>query len=79
VNVYANGRSVLEKSDDELVALRRLKLNTLYVGMESGDDDLLLIDFGMDDCLSLLASGFHCCADGHSLRRTAGRASLSHS
>jgi len=41
VNVYANGRSVLEKSDDELAALRRLKLNTLYVGMESGDDDLL--------------------------------------
>lgn len=41
VNSYANGRSVLAKSDGELAALRRLKLNTLYVGVESGDDGLL--------------------------------------
>lgn len=41
VNVYANGSSILAKSDAELAALRRLKLDTLYVGLESGDDALL--------------------------------------
>jgi len=41
VNLYANGSSILAKSDEELAAFRRLKLNTLYVGFESGDEDLL--------------------------------------
>lgn len=41
VNVYANGSSILAKSDAELEALRQLKLSTLYVGLESGDEDLL--------------------------------------
>lgn len=41
VNLYANGSSISVKSDAELVELRRLKLNTLYLGLESGDDDLL--------------------------------------
>jgi len=42
VNVYANGSSVLARSDRELATLRSLRLNTLYVGLESGDDELLL-------------------------------------
>lgn len=41
VNVYANGSSILAKSDAELQALRQLKLDTLYVGLESGDEELL--------------------------------------
>lgn len=41
VNVYANGSSILAKSDAELHALRQLKLDTLYVGLESGDEELL--------------------------------------
>jgi radical SAM superfamily enzyme YgiQ (UPF0313 family) len=41
VNVYANGRSILARSDGELAELRRLKLNTLYMGLETGDDALL--------------------------------------
>ena len=41
VNVYANGSSILAKSAAELETLRRLKLNTLYVGLESGDEGLL--------------------------------------
>ncbi len=41
VNIYANGRSILQKSDEELQALRRLKLNTLYMGLESGDEATL--------------------------------------
>ncbi len=41
VNLYANGSSILKKSEDELKELKRLKLNTLYLGLESGDQELL--------------------------------------
>lgn len=41
VNVYANGHSILEKSGDELRELSGLRLNTLYMGLESGDDSIL--------------------------------------
>ena len=38
VNVYANGNSILNKSDEQLISLKKLKLNTLYMGLESGDE-----------------------------------------
>lgn len=41
VSVYANGSSIQRKSDAELAELRRLKLRTLYLGLESGDEALL--------------------------------------
>ena len=41
VNLYANGSSILAKSSEELAQLRQLKLQTLYVGLESGDEELL--------------------------------------
>ncbi|MEI7900552.1 MAG: radical SAM protein [bacterium] len=41
VNLYANGSSILAKSAAELETLRQLKVNTLYVGIESGDEELL--------------------------------------
>ncbi len=41
VNTYANGSSILAKSDAELRILRQLRLDTLYVGLESGDEALL--------------------------------------
>jgi len=41
VNLYANGSSIAAKSGAELEALRQLRLNTLYVGLESGDEELL--------------------------------------
>jgi len=41
VNLYANGSSILAHSPAELRELRALKLNTLYLGLESGDEDLL--------------------------------------
>jgi len=41
VNLYANGRSILAKSDAELGELRGLKLQTLYMGLESGDQEVL--------------------------------------
>ncbi len=41
VNVYANGSSILSKTNDELLELRKLKLSTLYLGFESGSQELL--------------------------------------
>ncbi len=41
VNIYANGSSIIAKTPEELRELRSLKLNTLYVGLESGDQEIL--------------------------------------
>ncbi len=41
VNVYANGHSILQKNEAELRELRTLKLNTLYMGLESGHEETL--------------------------------------
>jgi radical SAM superfamily enzyme YgiQ (UPF0313 family) len=41
VSLYANGRSIAAKSRAELGALRSLKMHTLYMGLESGDDEIL--------------------------------------
>ena len=41
VNTYANGSSILAKTAEELRDLRELKLNTLYLGLESGDEETL--------------------------------------
>lgn len=38
VSAYAMARNVLEKTDDELRALRNAGLSLLYIGPESGDD-----------------------------------------
>ena len=37
VNAYANGISIMTYSNEALQELRRLKLHTLYLGLESGD------------------------------------------
>ncbi|WP_372806895.1 radical SAM protein [Pontiella sp.] len=41
VNLYANGHSILRKTDGELRTLKRLKLSTLYMGLESGHEPTL--------------------------------------
>ena len=41
VNLYATGSAIAAKTDAELRALRELKLQTLYLGLESGDDETL--------------------------------------
>ncbi|OGV44216.1 MAG: hypothetical protein A2X48_02700 [Lentisphaerae bacterium GWF2_49_21] len=41
VNVYANGSSILAKTKEQLCELRKLKLHTLYLGLETGDEELL--------------------------------------
>lgn len=47
VSSYAMPRHILNKTDDELKSLRELGLKLLYIGIETGDDELLrLIDKG---------------------------------
>lgn len=41
IGIYANARSILNKSVEELEELRRRKLGILYLGVESGDDEVL--------------------------------------
>jgi radical SAM superfamily enzyme YgiQ (UPF0313 family) len=41
VNVYANGSSILNKTPEQLRILKDLKLHTLYVGLETGDEEIL--------------------------------------
>lgn len=41
INLYATGTAILRKTEEQLRALRALKLHTLYLGLESGDDETL--------------------------------------
>lgn len=41
VSLYASGTAIASKSAEELQMLRSLKLHTLYMGLESGDDQIL--------------------------------------
>jgi radical SAM superfamily enzyme YgiQ (UPF0313 family) len=42
IGIYANARNILHKSLEELMALRSLKLGILYLGVETGDPELLV-------------------------------------
>jgi radical SAM superfamily enzyme YgiQ (UPF0313 family) len=41
VGIYANARDILRKTDAELVALKQRKLEIVYLGLESGSDEVL--------------------------------------
>lgn len=41
ISMYANGSSINRKNAEELKELKALKLYTLYMGLETGDEDLL--------------------------------------
>lgn len=41
VNLYANGSTIAERTEVQLAELRALKLQTLYMGLESGDQETL--------------------------------------
>ena len=41
VNIYATGTAIASKSEAQLRTLRHLKLHTLYMGLESGDEVIL--------------------------------------
>jgi radical SAM superfamily enzyme YgiQ (UPF0313 family) len=64
VNLYANGSSILTKSDDELRMLRSLKLHTLYMGLESGDEDVLKACLKGETAASMVDAGVKAQAAG---------------
>jgi len=41
VSIYANAQDILRKSEEELATLRRKKLSLIYMGLESGDEEVL--------------------------------------
>jgi len=41
IGIYANARNILHKSLDDLLALKALKLGIIYLGVETGDAELL--------------------------------------
>ncbi|HJO92020.1 MAG TPA: radical SAM protein [Victivallales bacterium] len=41
ISLYSNGSSILNKTIEELISLKKLKLHTLYMGLESGDNEVL--------------------------------------
>ena len=41
VNLYATGSAIEAKSDSQLSELRAMKLHTLYLGLERGDEEIL--------------------------------------
>lgn len=41
IGIYANGSTILSKTPEQLRTLRQFKLHTLYLGLESGDQELL--------------------------------------
>ena len=42
VSIYANAQDILRKSERELTTLYRKKLGMIYIGLESGDEEILL-------------------------------------
>jgi radical SAM superfamily enzyme YgiQ (UPF0313 family) len=41
IGIYATPQDILRRSSDELKELKRLKLGIIYMGLETGDDELL--------------------------------------
>jgi len=41
VSIYANAQDILRKSEEELATLYRKKLGMIYMGLESGDEEIL--------------------------------------
>jgi radical SAM superfamily enzyme YgiQ (UPF0313 family) len=41
IGIYANARNILHKSPENLEALKTLKLGIIYMGVETGDEELL--------------------------------------
>lgn len=57
IGLYANAKSILRKTPEELVQLRNLGVTIAYLGMETGNDDLLRkIEKGADS-LQMIEAG----------------------
>lgn len=59
VNLYATGSAIQAKTGEELHQLRELKLHTLYLGLESGDEDTLRAMCKGETAAEMAAAGRH--------------------
>ncbi|MCC7300490.1 MAG: radical SAM protein [Verrucomicrobia bacterium] len=57
VSIYANGASILAKTDDELRRLKELKLHTLYMGLERGAGETLRTVHKRESAEELIEAG----------------------
>ena len=57
INLYANARDILQHSVDELKELKRLGLQRIYMGLESGHDPTLKAIAKGDDSKTIIAAG----------------------
>jgi radical SAM superfamily enzyme YgiQ (UPF0313 family) len=64
VSVYANGASILAKTDTELRRLKKLKLHTLYMGLESGDNETLRAVNKRESAEEMIGAGLRAQAAG---------------
>jgi radical SAM superfamily enzyme YgiQ (UPF0313 family) len=64
VSVYANGHSINAKTDVELRALQARKLHTLYMGLESGSDEVLRAVCKRELAAEMIAAGQRAQATG---------------
>lgn len=64
ISLYANGSSIAAKSDAELRVLRSLKLHTLYMGLESGDEAILKSCRKRETAAGMVAAGIRAQAAG---------------
>jgi radical SAM superfamily enzyme YgiQ (UPF0313 family) len=60
VSCYAHGKDILGKTDTELTELRNAGLKMVYIGIESGDDDLLK-KIGKRETQQDIINAFHKC------------------
>ncbi len=57
VSLYANGASIAAKTAAQLAELKTLKLHTLYMGLESGADDILKRCRKRETAAEMIAAG----------------------
>jgi len=57
VSCYAGGGSIASKSDEQLRELKSLKLHTLYMGLESGSDEVLRSCRKAEGCHKMVEAG----------------------
>lgn len=57
ISLYANGRAIRSKTDQNLGRLKQLGLDRVYLGIESGDDSILSTICKAETSVSLAAAG----------------------
>ena len=65
IGTYANAKSILKKSPEELLELRKLGLKIVYMGVETGNEELLKAIHKNATYKQLVEAGTACERGGH--------------